>query len=57
MARLTNGIKGEHFQDHTLNMKDGDRVRIELDGGYVTYMRYINNRLTMLDADELDLIF
>ena len=56
MAEIKLNSINLNFKEYTLKMSDGDRIKIELNGEYVTYMRGANGILTYLKSDLIDAI-
>ena len=56
MATLTHDTTGESFRDYTLKLQDADRIRIEANGEYVTYMRLLNGELSYVGTEKVVVI-
>lgn len=56
MATLTHDITTEYFKDYTLKLKDADRIRIEVNGEYITYLRVIDGVVSHLATDQVIVI-
>ena len=56
MAKLTFDKTTEHHRDHTLEIKDGDRIKIAVNGEYVTFLQCIDGQLTYLKTDWIEAI-
>ena len=56
MAEIKLNSINSNFKEYTLKMSDGDRIKIELDGKYVTYMRGADGTLTYLKSDLIEAI-
>jgi hypothetical protein len=53
MAEIKLDSINSNFKEYTLKMSDGDRIKIELNGEYVTYMRGADGTLSYLKADNI----
>ena len=57
MATLTEEQStSEHIKDYTLKLSEGDRVRIEANGEYITYLRLADGELSYLGTEEIRVI-
>ena len=57
MATLTEDIpSSRNFKDYTLKLSEGDRVRIEANGEYITYLRLADGELSYLGTEEIRVI-
>ena len=56
MATLTYNTTTEHSTDYTLKLVDGDRIRIEVNGEYITYLRLANGALSYLGTEQIRVI-
>ena len=54
MANLIYNKTTEYFTDYALEIEDGDRIRIEVNGVYITYARCIDGRLAYLPTEDMD---
>lgn len=56
MAKLQLDGVNSDFREYTLNISDGDRIRIQINGEYVTYMRCVDGTLAYLESDKIETI-
>ena len=57
MATLTEEKPtNEYLRDYTLKLTDGDRIRIEANGEYITYLRLADGELSYLGAEKIKVI-
>ena len=56
MAKLTFDKTTEHHRDHTLEINDGDRIKIAINGEDVTYMRCKDGQLAYMNTDQIEAI-
>ena len=46
----------EYIRDYTLKLSEGDRVRIEANGEYITYLRLADGELSYLGTEQIRVI-
>ena len=57
MATLTEEKPtSEYIKDYTLKLSEGDRVRIEANGEYITYLRLADGELSYLGTEKIEAI-
>ena len=44
------------LDDYTLKLQDNDRVKVEINGEYITYMRVIDGKFSYLGHEGIEII-